>query len=225
MQLRSLVLASLSIFAASDAFAAIKEWKYARANDIASKYELETDGDFYRIVDGKRCQITNNVQDFKISSHPNDAAVAYYIQSGDLYYLKNSDSTSRNCPRADRDRLMEDVKKIDGEYKYSVVPNTKTVIVNMALSRSGTFSAWPNSGRPVLTAGNGIFRHRAIVDYTVNNQNFGVAGKPFSSYVAFALDNAGCILKVKGVDTASSNWDNDCGYDTIAEFKNKHNIR
>jgi hypothetical protein len=44
--------------------------------EIADSYTLMPNGDFFREVNGLKCQVTSKVEDFKVSSHPRDAALA-----------------------------------------------------------------------------------------------------------------------------------------------------
>ncbi|MEW6056826.1 MAG: hypothetical protein AB1540_09440 [Bdellovibrionota bacterium] len=190
------------------AYDSIKEEKRARSNDVADRYILERDGDFFREVRGKPCQITNNVDDFKVSQHRNDAAMVYFIKDGDLYVLHNAESSGQ-CPKASKKVIMPNVKK------YNVVSNTNTTIVNTALDRSGTFIAWDNT-RDVLTV-------RGVDEYKLN-QCFGT-GRSFSSYVAFLLSRSGDIYKVKGNEPEKSKWDNSRdSYNTLNQFEDRQRV-
>lgn len=183
--------------------------KKARANDVADTYVLTDEGTLYRTVNGRRCDVTTNVDNFKISQHPNDRAMVYFKKNGDLYVLGRS-APSYSCPKANTKVLMENVKK------YSVTSNTQTTIVNAALSKSGKFVAWDNVA-PVLTVS-------GADDYQMN-QNFGAEGKPFSSYVAFVhSDRGGSVMKVKGITPSASKWDSSRYYSSIRDFKEANGL-
>ncbi len=195
----------------------VSEKKSARRNDVADEYELTTNGDFFRYVGSNKCQITNNVADFKISQHPNDAAMVYFLKkkSGnqDLYVLHNSTGGSSQCPKASTKMIMEDIKK------YTVTSNTNTTIVNAALSHSGRFAAWDNSA--VVYSDNGV------TDYQMN-QCFGVAGRSFKTYVLFTQDRSRAVTKVKVdeagrgiVDGSKSTSET---YANITEFNRSQNV-
>lgn len=200
--------------------AAADQTKKARSNDLASEYILKDNGDLFRIIksNGNKCQITNRVQDFKVSQHPRDAAMIYFIKNGDLYVLNNNWQSRKPCPEAITKSIMSGVKKIDGKYKYTVVSNTDTEIVNLALddSFSRQFVAWDNK-KVVFKSGN-------VVDYQ-NHGKYGVRGAPFSSYVAFALTRDRCIIKVKGKDPENSKADCSRYFDSIREFKEVNGIK
>jgi hypothetical protein len=210
MLTKSLFSAALALTLSSAPAAFAKDTiKQARDNDIATQYGLTVDNTLYRIVGGKRCDITTDVQSFKVSQHPKDAAMLYYKKGSDLYVIGRS-APSRQCPKANSKLLMQDVKK------YNVVSNTNTTIVNVALSYSGKFVAWDNSN-PVLTVA-------GADDYEMN-QNYGVQGKPFSSYVAFVHSAyGGNIMKVKGQSPEASKWDSSRYYGTIEDFKHVNKL-
>ncbi len=69
-------------------------YREARRNDTADRYMLDDDGTFFRWIKGIACTITYGVEDFKVSKHPNDAAVVYYKKGGDLYMI-NLDTERR----------------------------------------------------------------------------------------------------------------------------------
>lgn len=123
---------------------------------------------------------------------------------------------SGNCPKTSRKLILSDVARKSGDWRYSVVSNTNTTIVNVALSRNGDFHAWDNA-RVVLTA-------RDVQDYSMH-QKYGVSGAPFSTYVLFALNDAGFVLKVKGQDPGSSKWDTSRRYNSLSEFKRANDIQ
>lgn len=210
---RSLIVSSLSLlFVAcgmqNDLSTLNDQTKNARSNDVASRYVLEDNGNFFRFVGNQKCQITNNVDSFKVSSHPNDAAMVYFERDNDLYVLHNASRTG-NCPKASKKVITSNVAK------YNVVSSTQTTIVNLALSKSGTFTAWDNTTPVVSKTG--------VKSYSMS-QCYGVSGKSFSTYVAFAINSAGHIFKVKGKSPGSSNWDTSARYNSVDEFVRKNNV-
>jgi hypothetical protein len=187
------------------------EVKRARAGDLASEYELDGRGNFYRIVDGRRCQITNGVAEFKISTNPADIATSYFMRNGTLFGVYNAElSPSGNCPKARTDHLL------DGVAKFSVVSGNATTIVSMAQSRDGELVAFGPSSV--------AFRIGGVADYAVNGR-YAVKGAPFSRYVAFAINASGWILKIDGRDPAASKWDSSRTYPSIAAFRSANGIR
>ncbi len=214
---------AMLVLVASSAFGKINERDIkreakARKSDIATKYVLLKNGDLFREVNGKDCQITTNVLDFSVSSHPQDVAVIYFIRdenTPNLYVGHNNDRNG-DCPKASTKRILSDIKKTHGEYDYSVVPNTNTTIVNVALTRGGDFVAWENN-RAVLSL-------RNVKDYSMH-QKYGVKGAPFSSYVAFVLRDDGWVMKVKGEEPSESKWDTSQKYDSLKDFKSENKIK
>lgn len=189
-----------------------KECKNARSNVSVDQYLLSTDGDLYTYIEkiDRLCQVTNNVKDFKISIHPRDAAVLYFERSGDLY-VANEVKVKGDCPEMKKKVIMTNVKK------YNVVGNTKTTIVNTALSQSGEFVAWDNV-KPV-------YKDILVEDYLLN-RNYGSEGKSFSSYVAFTLGMDHYVTKVKGQKDGSYIKSKDSGraYRDLQSFKRDMNI-
>lgn len=189
-----------------------KECKNARKNDWADQYALDRGGNLFAYRDGLKCQVTNGVRDFKISQHKNDVAAIYYEKDGDLYILINQgDFRSRNCPSQNKKKLMADVDK------FTVTSNTKTDVVNVALSKRGELVAW--NDRDV------VYRDTGVEDYLMN-QCFGAEGKSFSSYVLFSIDRAGEVTKVKGEADYKYVAARSTGkrYGTIGNFKDSENV-
>ena len=149
--------------------------KHARKNDVATDYILKPNGDLFRTVKGHPCQITTKVLEMKVSGHPDDVAMLYYIKddkgSNNLYVLLNAESTGQ-CPKATTNSIMSGVKKIKGKFKYTVVPTIHTTIVNMALSERGSFRAWEKNSV--------VVSEEDVQDFTMH-QNFNVKGRPFST--------------------------------------------
>jgi len=201
-KLGAVLCALIALSLSTSAFAA--ERKQARANDVASEYVLENNGDLFRIIRGTdiKCQVTTRVSDFKISQHPNDVAMIYFKRDGDLYLLRNGDRRGQ-CPIANKSVLVTGVRK------YSVVSTTDTTIVNVALSNSGELAAWDNTNVRVSKSN--------VSDYKMY-QYYGVSGKPFSTYVLFAINYGGSVLKVKGVNPEESKWDESRRFSSIDDF-------
>lgn len=188
--------------------------KKARKNDVASEYILKDNGDLFRTVGGNKCQVTSGVVDMKISAHPNDTAMMYFIKDGNLYILKNAENYGQ-CPKADKKVLMANIAHSGSNYKYNVVSNTNTLVVNVALDSSGKLVGWGNRDT-AFTAYN-------IEDYSMNN-NYNAKGKPYSRYVLFALTSGSCILKVDGDNVDQSAKDCDRNYSSIRDFKEFRSI-
>lgn len=185
-----IILATVLATTTVSAFA-YKE-KNARANDVASKYILDDRGTLSRIVNGRKCDITTKVNDFKVSSHKHDVAMIYFDKADknnpritNLHLLRNVKGATGQCPKADQGVLVSNIKK------YTVVSNasSETLIVNLTLDKAGKLIGWDNN-RAVITAS-------GIKNY-VNNDCFGSSGKSFSSYVAFGITHSGKIVKIKG---------------------------
>jgi len=194
-----------------------KECKMARANSGVDEYLLATDGLLFAKINklgGRLCQVTNGVTDVKISLHPMDAASAYFVRMGDLY-VSNPVRVGYECPAMSHKVIMRNVKK------YSVVSNPRTTIVNTALSTSGEFTAWDNV-RPV-------YQEFSIADYSMNlnyGEKINGRGVPYSSYVAFTIDNFGFVTKIKGEGAALiKSKDANRRFSSIAEFKNSIGLR
>ena len=187
--------------------------KQARSNDVASQYVLEDDGDFFRKVGDHTCQITTNVDEFKISRHPNDAAMVYFVKGGDLWVLHNADIPGHGqCPAASKNMIMEDIAKVSSKMRYTLVNTIKTTIVNAAMSTQfgGFFVAWDNT-KPVFQAAD-------VKDYLMNTC-YGTKGKVYNTYVAFVLTDDNKIIKVKGKSPENSIVDNNRTYESVQEFK------
>lgn len=216
MKLFSFILLALSI-ALSVSAGEVKERK-ARNNDRAERYILDENGNFYRTVkvtrQGKekeiKCSITNRVEDFKVSQHPNDEAVVYFIRESDLYVLHNAEGETNDCPTASKKVILNGVKKINGEYRYHVVSSIHTTVVNTALDSWGNFVAWDNK--------QAVAFFKNIEDYRLN-QTYGT-DKAFNSYVAFLYKLTQQVIKLKGLDPASSKETSE-KYGSLKEFVEK----
>ncbi|MCM0606244.1 MAG: hypothetical protein KA715_09150 [Xanthomonadaceae bacterium] len=208
-------LTTVSAFAKDDIV------KNARKGDVASQYILDPSGNLFRTVGNNKCQITNNVEDIKISAHPQDKAMIYFIKNSDLYVLHNADRTGQ-CPKASTKVITSNVAhsynkktKENSNYRYNVVSNTKTLVVNVVLDSYGNLEVWGDVKKLGYQDG--------IVDYSMYNY-YNVKGKPFSSYVLFALMNNGCILKVDGDNVAQSKTDCERKWSSIKEFKDNKSL-
>ncbi|MBS1958437.1 MAG: hypothetical protein JST80_03105 [Bdellovibrionales bacterium] len=197
-----------------------QEWKECkdtvRSNETVAQYLLTKSGNLYAMMKkGAFCQLTSNVDTFKVSQHANDAAMIYFTKSDDLYVLNKQDgSTDNDCPKAKKHVIMNDVKE------YKMATNTNTTIVNAALTKSGKLVAWDNT-KPVYT-------DYGVTDFQMNNC-YGVKGKSFNSYVLFTTDYAGFITKVKGKKSGNfydfiADKATKGRYDSIESFKSKENV-
>ncbi len=219
---------SLSLFLGASLLVALSsspaaaETKGARKGDTASSYQLDDQGRFYRVIDGRRCQITDRVADFKISQHKTDVAVAYYVRrsagTADLFglYPSSNEYAGRGCPAVKKDKLVSGLARKRGKYRYSITSNSKTAVVAIALSRAGRLYAWSSEST--------VLRLDEVTDYKMHNK-YGVRGAPFSRYVGFAIDRDGSVLKVNGSKPAGSKFDSSRTYNNIGAFMSANRIR
>ena len=186
--------------------------------EIADSYTLMPNGDFFREVNGLKCQVTNKVEDFKISSHPKDAALAYFIKNADLWVVNTSvEPAEGNCPKTVAKVIMKDLAKVGAKYEYWVTSNTNTTVVNSARNSDGRFTAWDNT-KPVYSS------DARIVDVDMN-QCFGVKGKGFSTYVAFLLTTSHSVIKVKGDPSDKDFAKEDFGpFASLDSFRAQNNV-
>ena len=199
--------------------ASAQETQTARSNDVASSYMTDANGNFYRMVGSQKCQITTNVKSFKVSKHPTDLAMVYYVRAesnrAPLYVLLNAESTG-NCPKATKTKIVADVAfDADRGYRYDVVEDLNTTIVRVALDTQGNFTAAGAKSKLYSSAG--------VSDYSMNG-NYGVSGAPFSSYVAFAISSTGTILKLKGKEPSQSKFDAKA-FESLQAFKSANNLQ
>ena len=194
-----------------------KECLNARANTAVDQYMLDNAGDLYSYIGriNRICQVTSRVKNMKVSMHPNDAAVLYFEKDGNLFDANEVRIASQQCPQMKTKELMAGVEK------YSVVGNSNTTVVNMALSKSGEFIAWDNN--------QAIYKDIGVKDYLVNSSNYGVPRAPFTTFVAFTLGYDSKITKIKGHAAQGGmlvkSSDDPGYYVSIQEFKAKHGIR
>lgn len=186
--------------------------------EIADSYTLMPNGDFFREVNGLKCQVTNKVQDFKISSHPRDAALAYFIKGADLWVVNTSaEPAEGNCPKTISKVIMSNVAQVGTKYDYWVTSTINTTVVNSARNIYGRFTAWDNT-KPVYNS------DASIIDVDMN-QCFGVKGKAFSSYVAFLLTSSHSVIKLKGDPSDRDFAKEDFGFFfSLESFRAKNNV-
>ena len=190
--------------------------KEARKNDIADRYMLDSKKNLYRRINGLDCAVTSNVQDFKISQHPNDVAVLYFKKAGDLYMV-NKDKEYRpngQCPSAKGNTkvLMQNVAK------YTVTSNINTTIVNAAVDHNGYFVAWDDQ-KPV-------YKDTGVEEFQMNSC-FGTKDKSFNSYVLFTRHHRD-VTKVKVSESGKYIKDSSAeapeSYDSIKAFSQKNKV-
>jgi hypothetical protein len=213
------VLSAQSSFAARCATEAPRgsRWKEctnARSNAVVDQFLLNDSGDLFAYISRSRllCSVTNAVSDMKVSGHPRDNAVLYFVRQGDLYIAHNVRSNGRNCPDMSKKELLRNVKK------YNVVSNTATTVVNTALSRGGEFLAWDNNRV--------VYHDRLVQDYLLN-RNYASSSKAFNSYVAFTIDYAGFVTKVEGqasYNALPGSKETKKRYSSIQQFKREFNL-
>jgi hypothetical protein len=198
-----------------------QEWKTCknsvRKSETVKQYLLTKSGDLYATL--KRgnalCQITSDVDDFKVSQHPNDAAMIYYTRDNDLYVLnKQAVNADGDCPKTKKHVIMANV------VEHKIATNTDTTIVNAALDKFGKLVAWDNK--------KAVYTDYGVSDFQMNSC-YGVKGKSFSSYVMFTIDYAGFVTKVKGESSGTyfqyiSDKSTKGRYKDITGFKNKENV-
>ncbi len=188
--------------------------KQARKNDVADMYLLTANGDLFRTVNGNLCQVTNGVTDYKVSQHPNDAAVMYYTRNGGLWILNNENRGGGQCPGTIKKELLPNVDKDN----YKVVSNTHTTIVNAALDNGGRFVAWDNV-RPVYQDG-------GVAEFQMN-PCYGQQGKSFSTVVLFTRDQGGAVTKVRvegGAYLRNNSNETTRRYQSISDFKKAEGV-
>ncbi len=175
---------------------------YYDATTLANLYRADCDRSGHSI---NPTLVNRDVLDFKISQHPNDRALVYFVK--DEYGIANLWELSSITNKTQF--LTRDIKKINGHFKYDVIPSTDTTIVMVSLSNNGSLRAWDNDGE--------IEKWLLIEDYRLN-PNFGKAGMPFSSYAVFAIDKAGYVIKIKGKDFQNSKAETTKKFNSIDEF-------
>lgn len=199
-----------------------EQTKKAYKSDLAIQYQLTNQGDLFRVFNSGagvlKCQITNNVQSFKISHYTDEDNVSiYYMRENTLYALKkpSGDEVKKlskgNCPAKNAVELHLNTKK------YSVMPRTqkRSEILNVALSTDSLLLAW---GKDKTTP---IFHMTSVSKYRLNNC-YG-SGKPFSSYVIFAWSKSlkGRVFKVKNNGTWKITNEK---YNTLQDFYTEENV-
>ena len=193
-----------------------------RENDIGYAYTVDPAGNFKRWVKNPNkadfipCQITNQVESFKLSSHPRDVAVAYYARRTNwnnrnepikLWHLTDVRDAKGiiqiaggSCPA---------VKKPPGPLEanvlaYGVTPPgiTNTSIVNYTLGRDHVFRGWPYT----TSGGNKVYTEKAVTEFAFN-ACYDKKGKPFKTYQLFLLKENRQVTKVKGTDSGELSAD------------------
>lgn len=172
--------------------------------------------------------MTNNVLDFKVSAHPSDSAMILFVKRDPerlpaLYVLNNIDSNKLNrgnCPKSENHVIFTNLATVTNSvgmpiFRFDVVDNVETTIVQVALSASGNFRAWDNK--------QAVYSQGDVVDYDMHGF-YHVKDKPFSSYVAFIIDKFGLVTKIKGVNPGCSKVDELATYKDLRHFKSSNHI-
>ena len=172
--------------------------KNARFGDVASQYVLRADGGLFRQVGKNLCQVTSEVDDFKVAQHPDDPTAIYVVKNGGLFALTiGADARESECPKAHLDSLITALDRGGGAWLYKVVDRKDTPISLVAQDTSRRVTAWDGRGVAVYVEGAVAFKI---------NECFG-SKKSFSSYVAFVLDGEGRVSKLGGKDPRKSKAD------------------
>lgn len=191
--------------------------KTARRGDVASQYVLRADGSLFRQIGRNLCQVTNEVDEFKVAQHPADPTAIYIVRKGALEALTLTDadltSTSTSCPRAELQTLVPKLDRGDGKWTYKVVDRKNTPLSLVAKDTRGRVTAWDRKGVAVSVEG--------AVDLALN-PCFGTK-KSFSSYVAFVIDREGRVSKIGGKDPRKSKADAQ-RYDSLDTFRGVNHV-
>jgi hypothetical protein len=188
--------------------------KHARAGDVASQYVLRADGSLFRQVGRNLCQVTSDVDDFKVAQHPNDPTAIYVVKKGGLFALTVGEGDrGAECPKAHLDSLISSLDRGGGKWLYKVVDRKDTPISLVAQDTSGRVTAWDQQGVAVFVEGAVTFKL---------NECFG-SKKSFSSYVAFVLDGDGRVSKLGGKDPRKSKAD-PARYQSMDAFLAKNRV-
>ncbi len=204
------------------------QWKAEKTDRFGNAFKLDQAGNLFRFFGGTlKCQVTNNVLDFKMNMHPADEAVAYLVRNeglnnGVLYALMDSPTFgSTQCPKSFR---VQALSNLNGNVNdmYKIVSNTKdwelgTTVSMMAINRLGDLVGW--RGRAAVWVNHPSWK---AADLSMNTC-YGAKDQSFSSYVSFVLEKSTNtfkrVLKVKGRNTvADSTWDTKT-FRNLEEFK------
>ena len=189
--------------------------KTARRGDVASQYVLRADGSLLRQIGRNLCQVTSDVEEFKVAQHPSDPTAIYIVRKGALEALTVTDDTlaASACPRATLQTLIPALDRADGEWTYKVVDRKDTPLSLVAKDTRGRVTAWDQEGVAVSIEG--------AVDLAIN-PCFG-SKKSFSSYVAFLLDRDGRVAKIGGKDPRRSKPDTQ-RYESLDAFRGVNQV-
>lgn len=100
-----------------------------------------TAGDTPKLV---KCQVAGNVKAFKMSANPGDVATTYFESADrDLYDVRMQGAVGKGkCPKAAKVNMLKD-SKIGGKLqKYSLIPNSNSKYVGMALTTNDDVLLW-----------------------------------------------------------------------------------
>ncbi len=85
----------------------------------------------------RKCQVTSNVGEVKLSANPGDLATAYYVRNNELFDLRMTGDVSKNCPAAKKLNMNVDSKIGGTLLDFVVVPNANAGIVGIAKMTTG----------------------------------------------------------------------------------------
>lgn len=191
-------------------------------------YRLDSLGNLYRYFGGTlKCQVTNQVMDFKMNMHPADEGVAYLVRNeglsnGVLYALMDSPQYGLSqCPKSFKVRALGGLTGYVND-KYKIVSNLNdyqlgTSATMLAINGSGELVGWRGRSR--------VFQNSATVRYSdlVMNTCYGSRGKSYSSYVAFTLEKGSGlyhrVAKIKGRNTVQESKFDTRTWRSIQDFK------
>lgn len=145
------------------------------------RYERDGSDFFVILRSGLRCQITSNVDDFKMLPRGGHV-LAYETKSGELVMLRSGDDNARQC-YSQKDRKTEVTDQQARVVKWNVVSAADVPVVLIALDKNGFVKMYDMSGNEV--SGLGV---RNVEEYRLHPCH-GKRGVPFNSKIAFAYGN------------------------------------
>lgn len=174
----------------------------------------ERDGvDFYvNLRNGQKCQITTNVDDFKMLPRGGHV-LAYETKAGELVMLRHGDDNARQC-YSQRDRKTDVTDQQARVVKWNVINAADVPVVLIALDKNGFVKMYDTNGNEVSNLG-----IRNVEDYRLHPCH-GKRGVPFNSKIAFAYGNGRV-----GTIEPNGRYVLDSGnYQSAADFIQRHRI-